>query len=406
MTAFDGIRVLEIGGVETLYAGKLLADQGADVILVEPPEGHPSRRLPPYAGGTIDDVVSIPFAFLNGNKRSLVLPLHEASGRSVLRRAVERVDVVLAGGSPAAIRALGIDPSDDEEVLSSGLIITTVTPYGWTGPYADYAADDLTLQAMGGLMNMGGYHDARPLRPPANQSYIGASLFGAIGTAGALLARDETGAGQHVDVSIQESVVMALENSAQFYALEETVRTRHGGAQVQAARGVYACKDGYVYLMAGVRAEAKFWRALLEWFDDAQCPGREALEGDHWLQRDYVETSEAKQLFNGVFEVFCGTRTKTELYEQARKRGIPLAPVNDFAGVLENEQLLARGFLRHVSTQEWAHGPGVAPGAPYRMTRTPWASSYAPSTLGGDSLRVADELGLNLQGLSHSRERV
>lgn len=383
MGVLDDVVVIEIGGIETLYAGKLLADQGADVILAEPSGGHASRRLPPYAGDRSHATSSTVFTYYNGNKRSVVIEDGDGAGIPV-RRLVERADIVLAGGRPTDIRRLGIDP-EDMPASQPDLILTTVTPFGWTGPYSDHQATDMTLQAMGGLMNMGGYHDGRPLRPPAGQSYVAAGIYAAIGSLGAVLSRDVSGYGQHVDVSVQESVVMALENSAQFFDLEGTVRTRHGGAQVQAARGVYACKDGYIYLMAGVRAEAKFWKALLAWFEADGTPGREQLEGEHWLERDYVETEEAKDIFNEVFTTFLADKTKAEVDADGRKRGIPLAPVNDLGEVLESEQLRERGFFEAVPATEWAHGPGVVPGAPYRMSATPWRSRTRPRRVGEDT---------------------
>lgn len=389
---FDGLRVLEVGDHGVAYTGKLLADQGAVVTLVEPPRGHPSRWLPPYAPGTVDDVASAFFAYFYGNKRSVTLDLEHPRGAEILRALLATADVVLAGGRPSEIRGLGIEPTTAAEAS----IVTTVTPYGWTGPYAEWMADDLTLQAMGGLSNMGGYHDGRPLRPPGQQAYVAAGLFGAIGTAAALLSRDQSGHGQHVDVSIQESVTMALENCAQFYDFEGKVRTRHGGRQVQAGRGCYRCKDGFVYLMAGVRAEAKFWRRLLDWLEADEAPGREQLLGDKWLQRDYVESEEAKRLFNEVFGAFCAAKTKEELYSGARQRSIPLAPLNSLADVLDDEQLTARNYFQPVPSADWQPGPAVTAGAPYRMSVSTWSTRYAPSHTGADTAAVLAEIGIDL----------
>lgn len=377
MGALTGTTVLEIGGSQTLYAGKLLADQGADVLLVEPLEGHESRRIPPFAPDASGDVTSISFAYFNGNKRSAALPLMEPPGLGAFPRLIDGADVILAGGRPSDITRLGITPTS----LPERTVVTTITPFGWTGPYAEWLADDLTLSALGGLLNMGGYHDGRPLKVPGLQSYVAAGIFGAIGTVAALIEKETTGAGQHVDVSVHESVTMALENAAQFYDFEGTVRRRHGGSQVQAARGAYRCRDGYVYLMAGVRAEAKFWRKLLQWLDEESVPGRGVLSGEKWLQRDYVESEEAKELFHEVFSAFCAEKTQTELYTGARSRAIPLAPINDLTAVLDSEQLAAREFLRRVPREDWPHGPVTAPGAPYRMSATPWDGSYSPPAL-------------------------
>lgn len=379
--AFEGVRVIEVGGNETLYAGKLFADQGAEVVLLESSGGHVSRRTSPMVE-TSEGPQSAHFLYHNGNKRSVVLPEDGPNRQAALAQLISSADVILAGGRPSEITALGFSPAQ-VHAINPTTIVTTVTPYGWDGPSAELLASDLTLQAMGGLMNMGGYVDGRPLRPPANQSSLAAGVFAATATAAAMLARDGRERGEIVDVSIQEAIVMALENSAQFFDLEGTVRTRHGGTQVQVGRGIYPCADGFIYLMAGVRAEAKFWVALLDWFELDGTEGREALVGDKWLQRDFVETVEAREVFNAVFERFCAPRTKRELYDGARERGIPMAPVNDLADVLAYDQLAARGFWQPVEgTQRTDGSCPVAPGRPYVMARTPWRGRYGPVPIG------------------------
>lgn len=383
--AFTGVRVLEVGGYETNYAGKLFADQGADVILLEPADGHVTRHRGPVVQ-TVDGPQRAAFLYLNGNKRSVVLPVDGAARDRAIAQLLAEADVVLAGGRPSEITALGFSPTRVHAVAPT-VIVTTVTPFGWDGPSAELLASDITLQAMGGLMNMGGYVDGRPLRPPANQSYVAAGLFAAVATASALLAHEDGDSGEAIDVSVHEAAVMALENSAQFFDLEGTVRTRHGGTQVQAGRGIYRCADGFVYLMAGVRAEAKFWVALLEWFELDGTEGREALRGEKWLQRDFVETFEARETFNAVFERFCAPRTKKELYDGARERGIPMAPVNDLSDVLAHDQLGARGFWHPIDLPAMP-ASAVVPGGPYLMSRTPWRGRCGPVVLGSDTASV------------------
>lgn len=380
--AFSRVRVVEIGGLETLYAGKLLADQGADVILVEPEGGHPSRRLPPYAPDALDDLASIPFAYFNGNKKSVCVPLRGPGGGSMLDRIISQADVVLAGGRPVDLTQIGVSPQRVARIAPRA-VLATVTPFGWTGPWADLHADDLVAQALGGLMSLGGYADGRPLRPPAGQAYIGAGIFAAIGIAAALL--NEPDEPQHVDVSVQETVVLALENAAQFYDLEGRIRARHGGTELQVGRGVYPCADGYVYLMLGLHAGDRFWMKFLGWLDEEGAQDREVLAGEQWRSRDYAESEEAKAIFRRVFGGFCSTRTKAELYKSCCRLGIPLAPVNNMADVPRDAQIAARHFFVVIPPSAWPHGPALAPGAPYRMTATPWVGAYAPEHLGASN---------------------
>ncbi|GAA5145490.1 CoA transferase [Microbacterium pseudoresistens] len=375
-SALAGLTVVEIGGSETLYAGKLFADQGADVVLVEPSGGHPSRRRQPLVGTqdaeAQDDVASAAFTYLNGAKRCVELPENDAAARAALQQLIGSADVVLGGGSPARLIGLGVDP----DRLSADRLVVTVTPFGWTGPWRDLAADELVLNAMGGMMSLGGYWDGRPLQPPAGLAYASAGLFAAVGAMTHLL--DAEVRPGHVDVSVQESVVMGLENAAQFWDLEHTVRGRSGAKDTQVGRGVYACGDGYVYLMLGLSAGSAFWARFLNWLDDWQVEGREALAGECWSERGFIESDAAKRLFRDVVETMLRQHTRRELTEAARRYAVPVAPVNRLEDVFADEQLEARGYFVDVPRSDWRHGPGRAPTAPYRLSRTAASTRYAP----------------------------
>src|SRR5690606_31216975 len=153
------------------------------------------------------------------------------------------------------------------------LVYTSITPFGQTGPYTSFVADDLTLLALGGMLYLGGYADGIPVSAYGQQAYMAASVFAAVATRGALLTAEETGEGEHVDVSAQECVVMAMENAIQFFELEGTVRKRYGGQQRQAGSGVFPCKDGYFVLLAGGIAANRFWKRFLGWMADESVEG-------------------------------------------------------------------------------------------------------------------------------------
>ncbi|GAA2000587.1 CaiB/BaiF CoA-transferase family protein [Microbacterium ulmi] len=358
--ALAGLTVVEVGGSQTLYAGKLLADQGADVVLVEPSDGHDSRRRKPVVLADDGEAVSASFAYLNSAKRLLRLPDDDATAAERLRAAMATADIVLAGGSPRELERLGIVP----EALADTLLVT-VTPFGWTGPWRDLHADELVLNALGGMTALGGYADGRPLQPPAGLAYNAAGLFAAVATA-ARLVRGAPVVG-HVDVSIHEVVVMGLENAAQFWDLERKVRVRTGGVDSQVGRGVYACADGYVYIMLGLSAGSAFWGRFVAWMREEGVAGLELLEGARWAERSFIESDEAKATFRAVVEPYLRAHTKVDLYEAAIERSIPLAPVNDMADVLRELQLLARDFF--IPAEGSARGR--APGAPYQLSATP-----------------------------------
>jgi benzylsuccinate CoA-transferase BbsE subunit len=272
--------------------------------------------------------------------------------------------------------------------------MTSITPFGQTGPYARFAGSDIACLALGGLLSLTGYADGAPMQICGEQSYVMGNTFGAVASMLALLHAERTGEGQHVDVSIQACVATALENAIQFYDLEGVVRGRPNGTQRHAGTGIYACSDGYVYLYVGGIAANRFWDRMVEWLRALGIDGAQELAGERWAERSYLETDEAKAQFAEIFDSFASARTKAELYEEAQGRGIPLCPVNNVEDLVANDQLNARGFFEQVTGTD-----GVAhswPGAPYRLGATPWRLAGHAPTLGehGVDIRAEVELGV------------
>ena len=250
-SALAGLNVIDLSQRFSHYSGKLFADMGADVILVEKPgSGCALRAEAPFIGDRADPEFSIPFFYFNTSKRGVTLDLDHAEGRALFRTLASRADLVIEDRVPGELDALGLG-YDTLAKLRPSLVMTSLTPFGRNGPYAHYAADDLTLLAMGGFLNMMGYPDAAPTQAFGNQAYAMGNMFAAVGSMLAVLGAQTSGEGQHVDISIQECVVMALENAAQFYDLEKRVRTRFAGSQRQAGTGIFECADGSVYIFAG-----------------------------------------------------------------------------------------------------------------------------------------------------------
>ena len=248
--ALDGLRVLDLSGPMGNYCGKLFADMGADVILVEPPAGTRLRFEPPFVDGIAGLERSLSFAYHNTSKRGTTLNLDSVSGQNLFRKLVETADVVLETEKPGVMRRRGLD-YDSLAALRPSLVFTSITPFGQSGPYANYETEDLVASALGGFLYLAGYPDAAPLRAYGNQAYLCAAMYGAVATMLAVLEADITSAGQHVDLSMQECVVLGMENAMQIYDLEGVVRKRSAGEQRYAGTGVFECKDGYVYMMAG-----------------------------------------------------------------------------------------------------------------------------------------------------------
>jgi benzylsuccinate CoA-transferase BbsE subunit len=387
-----GLRVLELSGPLGEYTGKLLADMGAEVLLVEPPGGAPRRHLGPFVGDAPTIETSLSFAYLNTSKRAITLDLGHADGRAVLRRLLTTTDVLIDGtGQVGALAALGLGYAELAAEYPA-LVYTSITPFGSDGPYADYHATDLVLMALGGLLSLGGYSHDQPTRAFGDQAYLAAGQFAAVATMLAVLEAEQSGTGQFVDVSAQQAVVMAHENAVQFYDLEGVIKHRNGGGQRQAAVGVYPCQDGYVYLLA--TGLGLFWNELVAWLKAEQIEGADSLEDAKWQDDVFAASAEGKAEFLEIFSRLAMNRTKAELYEAAKRVRLPLCPVNTPADLAHSPQLEARDYF--VEVDHPATGRKLRmPGAPYQFAASPWRISRAAPSLGEHNREVLGELGLS-----------
>ncbi len=390
----QGIRVLDLTQGSEQYCGKLFAQLGADVLLVEPVAGCAHRREGPFLGGRVHAEHSLCFAYFNQGKRGLALDLDQAAGQNIFRALVRHADLVIEAEKPGRMRARGLG-ADELAKLQPALITTSITPFGQEGPYALFEGGDLVALAFGGLLSLGGYPKLAPTAPYGNQALLAAAQFAAVASMMALWeVEGQSGAreGQHVDVSVQESVVMALENAVQFVELENTVRKRNGGEQRQAGTGVFACSDGMVYLMSGGVASNKFWNATTEWLVEAGAPGAAQLRQPQWADPAYLASNEAKRLFADVFLPYAAKHTKGELYTEGQHRRIPICPVSTTADLMDNRQLAFRGFFEQ--TQHPYSGATLTlPGAPYRLAASPWQLGRPAPQLGEHTEAILSTLG-------------
>jgi len=361
--ALDGIRVIELSGVSGAYCGKLFADLGADVTLVEPIEGSPLRAKGPFVGDVPSPDNSIPFAYFAANKANIVADIATPAGRKLIDELASAADIVIIADHPAAKyidlpALLRLNPQ---------LVCLHITPYGSDGPYAGFVGDDLALMAMGGLLTMAGYPDRAPVVAYGEQGLLAADQFGAVAALSALLYAEQTGEGELIDLSIQESIVMALENAAQTYQLEGNIRNRTG-VTGRAGTGIYPCKDGDLYLLAGGIGDTGMWGNFARWMEAEGIADAAQFADATW--DDKAPGSE--DFFSKVFRPYAATRTKAELYAMGREWRVPMAPMSTPPDLLRNEQLAFRGFFVPCPAGSPAAGIRM-PGAPYKLSETPWA---------------------------------
>ncbi|HSH90884.1 MAG TPA: CoA transferase [Ramlibacter sp.] len=387
--ALSGLRVLDLSGPLGNYAGKLFADLGADVVLVEPPGGSALRHQGPYLDDLPGLETSLAFAYHNTSKRGITLDLEDRADQARLRQLVAKADLLIETGKPGAMAARGLG----YEVLAQlrpSLVMLSITPFGQTGPYADFEAEDIVALALGGMLSLGGYPDTAPMRVHGDQAIMCANMYGAVAAMIAVSQAELTGQGENIDVSMQEAVVLGMENAIQFYDLEHTVRKRWAGDQRFAGTGVYACSDGYVFLMAGGIGANRFWGRTIQWFADEGMAGVEELRAPRWQEVDFLQSAEAKRLFNELFAPWAAQRTKASLYHGGQARQIPIAPVNTPADIIESPQLRSRGHFVELAKAIGGRTLRM-PGAPYKLSATPWQIQRPAPRLGQHNIEIWSE---------------
>ena len=351
-------RVLDLSDERGHLAGYLLAALGADVIAVEPPGGMRARRIGPFVNGVPGPERSLTHFAYNRGKRSVVLDLQapEGNDRAEFLRLVAGADVVIESAVPGHLATLGLG-YEDLNAVNPALIYTSITPFGQSGPKAQWAATDLTVLAAGFALVLNGDSDRAPVRVAVPQAFAMGSAVAACGTVIALLERGDSGLGQHVDVAAQCAAVLACQASAVTAAIGAPPISRTAGGARSGEmnlRLVYPAADGYVSIThvfgpaIGPRTAA-----LMAWAcEEGHCD--EALRDRNWVDfnnlidngEESVETWEAAK---AAVEQLTSSHTKAELFEEALRRRLLIAPIADMKDVVHSAQLAYRGFFDTIS---------------------------------------------------------
>jgi crotonobetainyl-CoA:carnitine CoA-transferase CaiB-like acyl-CoA transferase len=418
--ALDDLRVLDLAGEIGLYATKLLADLGADVIRIEPPSGDPARGVGPYYHDDPSPERSLYYFNLNTSKRGITLDITQADGRELFARLVAGADVVVETFEPGRLDALGLG-CDALDKIRPGIILTSITGFGQTGPNAQRHWADIVGVATSGMMTLAGDRADPPNMPFGYQGYIGASIQAAAGTLMAVIHRDNTGAGQHVDVSMQEALSINQETAMQTFDMMKAIRTRTGARGALPLDipgiGVYQCEDGQVFAYLGTPGGAP-WTVMLEWMnreekaEDLNEPpyvdvinqlNLRFLTGLAGLaSTDPAKLGETLKTLGHIFEVFsrfCGSMSKWTLYEEGQRQRLMFGIVSTPEDIVRNPQLQAREWLQDVRHDELGETLRYA-GPPYRLSATPWAIHGRAPLPGEHNAEIYGELGLSQQAVA------
>jgi crotonobetainyl-CoA:carnitine CoA-transferase CaiB-like acyl-CoA transferase len=379
----SGYRVLDLTDERGLLCGKILGDFGADVIKIEPPGGDPARNIGPFYKDIPHPEKSLFWFFTNLNKRGITLNLETADGRDIFKRLVKAADFIIESFEPGYVASLGLG-YDDLCQIKPDIIMTSITPYGQTGPYAHYEATDITLMGMGAMMQLFGYADRAPVRISQPQAFFLGSIHGVLGSLMAHYYRQGTGEGQQVDVSCQEAVVLTLLCFPEYWDILKYNYMREGPSQRMARpaplgplvrQHVYACKDGFVvgYIAGGAQAGlVASSRALTEWANGLGYA--QELQDYDWTKMDFGTVPQAElNRVQDAMKPFLLSRTKAEIMEKAVDKALVMIPVANAKDIRESPQFKARDFYVPVEHPEL--GEVITyPGFPIKMT----AFSYKP----------------------------
>jgi crotonobetainyl-CoA:carnitine CoA-transferase CaiB-like acyl-CoA transferase len=352
-------RVLDMSDQHGWMCGRILADLGADVVKVEPPGGDPGRRLDLfYYHDQPDPEKSLDWFTSNANKRGVTLSIETARGQELFRRLARQADVVIESYRPGYLDAQRLGYRALREV-NPRLIVTSITPFGQTGPYAHHRGADLVAMAASGLMSLVGEPGRPPLRVSLPQAAMWAGMYAAAGTLIAHLYRERTGRGQQVDVSMQASLLWALANAPAHWILMREDLHRNGnlmvGRSVTGARmrALYRCRDGHInFIIYGGEAGRRSNEALVQWMAETdEAP--ESLRRIDWAAFNVaMATQEEIDAIEEPFAAFLAKRTKAEFSRESVKRGILGYPVADARDIREDPQLAARNFWQEVAHPE------------------------------------------------------
>ncbi|MER8073008.1 CoA transferase [Streptomyces sp. NPDC094034] len=332
-----GVRVLDLGQIYAGgYAGFLLAAAGADVIKVEPPGGENLRRRAAVGGG------AYPFAVLNSQKRGLRLDLKTEEGKAVFRALVAESDVVLENFAPGVMDRLGLGCTALRDI-NPRLVYGSVSGYGQDGPYQSFPAMDLTVQAIVGVMSTTGFPDRAPVKagPAICDFMAGVHLYAAITTA--LFAREHSGRGEAVEVTMQEATYPALMSALGLvYAGTNDngvwrTGNRHSG-NAEAPYNVYEASDGYIAILC---VTDKHWQSLATLIGGAELAADER----------YVTLGGRVQRMDELDVLVSGwtlTQKREDLVAALQAVKVPYAPVKELPEVVADENMRARGMLREI----------------------------------------------------------
>ncbi len=374
----DGLRVLELSDEKGQFTGKLMADLGADVIKIESPWGEDARSVGPFLDDQPHRDRSLAFWHYNTSKRGVTLNLETEDGRDLFRRLAAGADIVLETFKPGYLASLGLD-CGSLKAANPKLIQCSLTPFGQTGPWRDHVASDLVHLAAGGFMGCCGYDEADdpeqvPIAPGGGNAWHTAGNFAYMAILAALVYRDNSGEGQHIDVSVHDCCAVTTEMHIPTYLYHGKVVIRQTGRHAQMAPippGQFRCADGgYVNAQAS-RVPFRRFGDLIAWMKEHGC--EEDLEDEKFATpKGFIENAAH---IDGVIARFAARLPADEIAHGGQQRQFNWGSVRAPEDLIEDGHMIDRGFWVDVVHPELGRTfkyPGAAAihnGSPWRISR-------------------------------------
>lgn len=391
--ALEGIKILDLSRVQAgPSCAQLLGFLGADVIKVEDTFGGDRTRADM---AHIEGVDSVYFTIFNNNKRAITLNLKTERGKQLFADLVKWADVVLENYSKGVMDRLGFG-YDNLKAINPRVVHASIKGFGEWGPYSEYKSFETAAQAAGGLMATNGYPDEPPMSVNFGAGDSGTGLHMAIGILAALRQRDNTGEGQHVEVSLQDGVVNLMRIALIRPLSIGTPTVRSGAVSGSGIPNVFPCHPGGPndYVMVHLRGQA--WETVMA------VIGREDLMGDERFETDESRGERADEV-RAIMTEWTSQRTKYEAFETLAPAGIWCGPVITPNEVLTNEHLLAREMI--VNVEDSARGNYEMIGNPVKLGMSPTEVTPAPRYSEHTNAILTDMLGVSADELSELREQ-
>ena len=372
----EGLKVIELARILAgPWAGQTLSDLGAEVIKVESLNGDDTRQWgPPFVKNDDDNSASY-FHSCNRGKKSICVDLKTLEGQKIIKDLVSESDRLIENFKVGGLRKYGLDFENLIKV-NPKLIYCSITGFGQTGPYAHRAGYDYIIQGMSGLMSITGEPDRQPQKMGIAVTDILTGLYGVTAILSAVIQREKTGQGQHIDLALLDVATSVTANQAMNYLTTGNVPTRIGnGHQNLAPYQVFDCKDGHIIIATGNDAQYQRLCKLLE---------RTEMAGDKLFLTNADRLKNRTLLIENLnFET--KQRTKTDLLKQCENEGIPAGPINDLSEVFDDPQVIFRRLVRKIDNI-----PTVV--SPYNFSDSKRNITKSSPKLGEDTDEILDYL--------------